>query len=221
MKILIGYLIVFVIVFCAFGLAIISSNLIKDNLIKRFLVQIWSLIIFSVVYLFYSTNIRIFNFSNLFNYRNLLLLLLAIIPTVIIVFQSDKHKPINRFTYRDYLEGVYMEIPQRLLSQNLLLITVGNNLIFGLLELHVLLNAILWAQFIIIQELMNKRMPSKETIYEILASVWFSIFVGILYCKTGNILVPMLCHGLERYLKFVVKQRFGEAIIEMESQIKA
>ncbi|MCT4542440.1 MAG: CPBP family glutamic-type intramembrane protease [Vallitalea sp.] len=96
-----------------------------------------------------------------------------------------------------------MEIPQRLLAQNLFFVIIGNFHTWGFIKVPILLNAILWVQLILMQEVMNKKKLSNKVIFEIAASFWFSIFVGTLYYRTGNILVPMLCHGLERYLKYL------------------
>ncbi len=217
-NVILGYLIVFVIICGVFGLTIITGNLFKVEVLKRYLLQIWSFLIFSIVYAVSSLNIRVFDFRNSMSFNNLLLALLAIFPTVIIIYYSDKSKPDNKFIHYDFLDGAVMEIPQRLLAQNLFLVMIGSFQILGFIEISILLNAILWVQFILMQEVLNKRKLSNKVVLEIIASLWFSIFIGILYYRTGNILVPMLCHGLERYLKYILKSRFG-TIKRQELQI--
>lgn len=92
-KYIIGYLTVFIIIFCIFGLTILTSNVFKNKIIKKYLLQILSLIIFIIVYVACSSNIRILIFKDLFTLTNILLALLAVIPTVIIVYYGDKSKP--------------------------------------------------------------------------------------------------------------------------------
>jgi hypothetical protein len=116
----------------------------------------------------------------------------------------------NKFIFNDFIDGAVMEIPQRLLDQNLFFLMIEDfQHTWGFIQVPILLNAILWVQFILMQEMMNKRKFSNKVIFEIAASFWFSFFVGLLYYRTGNILAPMLCHGLERYLKYLFKSIVG------------
>lgn len=61
---------------------------------------------------------------------------------------------------------------------------------------------------------MNDSRISSEIIFESIASFWFSIWVGIIYVDTGNILVVMLTHGLQRIVTYWVRQKFG--LVEIE-----
>lgn len=216
LKIILGYLIIFIIMFSIFGLAIFLKCLNKNMMVKRYLLQFICVIVFLFVYSVDSSNIRIFNFNNLISLHNFLLIFLGVFPTALIAFYSDKSKPATKFTFWDFLDGAGMEIVQRLLAQNLLLIVLTRIEILTFTELSVLLNGLLWVQFILIQEIMNKRKVSQKILLEIVASFWFSISIGILYVKTGNLLITMLCHGLERYFTYFIRNKYGS----IKNQIK-
>jgi hypothetical protein len=103
-----------------------------------------------------------------------------------------------------------MEIPQRLLVQNMLVVLNVNIIIYGSMTLGIFLNSLIWIQFIIVQEFICGRKITKKIMPEIIASAWFSIWVGILYSMSGNIIVPMITHGLERLVTYWLKQNFSK-----------
>ncbi len=170
------------------------------------LFQFWSLILFTIVWLIWPSKINVFNSHNLINIQNLGLVLISAIPTSIIIYKT---KTSFSEPWKKILNGATMEIPQRLLIQNVFVVLGLNKVIYGGLTLGILLNAIIWMQFIIIQEILNKGKISFKILPEILASFWFSIWVGILYSITGNIVITMFAHGLQRFITNIISKKFN------------
>jgi len=193
----------------------LSVSIIKKSYNKDFkdsyLFQFWALVFFLIIWLLDPSKLVIFEVDNLWSWSTVLLILMAVIPTSIIASEVKDYKPKSRFKVKDFLGGASMEIPQRLLVQNLFLLLGVNSLIYGLLRLDIVLTAVIWVQFIILQEVINSNKISKKIIIEVFASFWFSIWVGILYLSTGNILVAMLTHGLQRMTTYRIRMRYKEA----------
>lgn len=190
-----------------FGITVLSSIIIKkafkiDNGVPC-LFQIWSLILFLIIYLSLKPNISILNTYNLFNLKTLLLFIIAIVPTSIISSQNKRSRS-TKSKMLQFIDGASMEIPQRLLAQNLFVILGVNSIVIYSLSLDILLNAIIWVEFILIQEMLQGKKLTRRLIPEVTASLWFSIWVGILYISTGNIIMPMLAHGLQRILTSII-----------------
>jgi len=97
-------------------------------------------------------------------------------------------------------DGMAMEVLMRLLVQNLFLIVGATTVVFGEVNLAILLTALIFPQFMLIQDKFQRNPITLKLLPEIIASIWFSIWVGVLYFTTGNILLPMIAHGLERLL---------------------
>lgn len=206
----ISYVIATVIVFMMFGLTVLMSPKVKNQRAKGFLFQMWGLILCIPLILIYPEEIKFFGYENIFDITTVCFILLAIVPTSVIMFFSDKKKPSKPFKWSEFSQGASMEIPQRLLVQNLFVV-LCNYVIWGeYVQIGIILNALLWAQFIILQAVMNEKVISKTTIIEVCASMWFSIVVGILYYITGNIMVAMFTHGAQRFVKHRVKIFFGD-----------
>lgn len=208
--ILLNYVLVSIIVSLLFGMTVLSSLVIKKVFKKDFIVpylfQIWSLILFITIGYIFKPELSIINHFNLLNWKIILLFIMAVIPTSIIVNLGGRSKQNSSIDVRDFFKGATMEIPQRLLVQNLLVLLCANSPLYDKYTLAIFLNALIWVQFIIVQEFINGNKISIAVLTEIVASLWFSIWVGILYMNTGNIIVPMLAHGTERILAQWKKQ---------------
>lgn len=208
------YICVSVLISLIFGATVFLSSIIKkefkNDYIIPYLFQLWSLLLFIIIWIYLKPNISIFSTLNLLSLKNLLLIIMTIIPTSIIAYQGRKMKPRKTFIFRDFLNGASMEIPQRLLVQNLFIILGANHVVFYSLSLDILLNAIIWVEFILVQEVIQGKKITSATLPEVIASFWFSIWVGILYKDTGNIIIPMLVHGLQRILTNKIYERFGK-----------
>ncbi len=210
--IILKYVIVSIVICFLYGMQVLSVSIIKkiskDKLKGSYLFQFWSLVLFIIVWKLYPEKISIFDTHNLWEMKNIVLILICVIPTSIIAYQGKKYKPKKPFKMENFLNGASMEIPQRLLVQNLFIVLGINMVIYGPITLAIFLNAIIWVQFIIIQEMMEGNRVSFKIIPEITASFWFSIWVGIIYGITGNIVVAMLSHGLQRFCTYGI---FGKS----------
>lgn len=107
------------------------------------------------------------------------------------------------------LDGLVMEIPQRLMMQSLL---------FGLLSKWETPNAALWAisctalvwcVALWIQARIGKQPIDREFRLEVLASLAFSLGVGWAYQTTGLLPIAMAGHVLERVLSNALLKRKG------------
>lgn len=198
------YMMVSIVISIIFGLTVLLSLLIKkrfkNEILNPYLFQLLSLCLFVIIWIKYKSNISILSTFNLLNWKNILLIFIAIVPASLIVYKGKKDKPNSAF--ENFLSGISMEIPQRLLVQNLFVILGVNSVIYMDLSLDIFLNSIIWIQFIAVQEIIYGRKITKKVAPEIFASFWFSIWVGILYRNSGNILLPMLSHGLQRILTY-------------------
>jgi len=132
--------------------------------------------------------------------RNLILLLVAVLPAAIITVlfkpQSNAKLPL----VINIADGMAMELLMRLLVQNLFLIAGATTVVFGEVNLAILFTALIFPQFMLIQDKFQRNPITLKILPELIASMWFSIWVGVLYFTTGNILLPMIAHGLERLL---------------------
>lgn len=209
--ILICYIIASISFVVLFALQYLSTLLLNklhpQAKIAQYLLQIWCLIAFVLLYLFGGLNGRVLSFNHFFAVINVIYILAAVLPTAIII-SSRKDTAHKKSEW--ILLGITMEIPQRLFMQNFFFVLLGKFIPYTIWWLPILLNALLWAQFILIQEKMYRNKLKASTVLEIISSVWFSIMVGILYEYTDNILLPMMAHGCERALSEVLRSKRGK-----------
>lgn len=202
------YILVSIVICLLYGLNVLSIVAIRKFYKKDFngsyLFQSWSFIVFLILWHLSSWKISVFDVHSLWNLKNIILICLSVIPTSIMVSKGKKEyiMPIKNF-----LSGASMEIPQRLLTQNLFTVLGINVVVYGELTGEIFLNALIWVQFIIVQEIINKKKFSSKIALDIAASFWFSIWVGILYNITGNIIITMIAHGLQRITTHEVRKR--------------
>lgn len=214
LDIILKYLGVYIIIALVFGVQILSTSIVKriykDDFKGAYLFQFWSLILALVAWYLKPEHISFFGAHSLWRLRNIVLILICIIPTAVILCVGRKYKPNQAFSIENFLSGASMEIPQRLLIQNLFTLLGVNVVIYRSMTLAIFLNALVWVQGIITQELIGGNKLSKKIIPEIIASFWFSIWVGIVYVETGNILIAMLTHGLQRLITHGIRVKFGK-----------
>lgn len=208
--IILKYILVSILISIIFGLTVLSQKIVS-KFINSYLFQTWSLLIFIPFWFFNKSKIEIFEVSKLANLNNIVLILIAVIPTSFIVYFGNPIKPRKTFGIVDCISGASMEIPQRLLVQNVFIILNLNTIIYGSLTLAIPLNALIWVQFIIVQEFINGRKLSMKILHEIIASTWFSIWVGILYSISGNIILAMIAHSCQRMITYWLKNNFSKA----------
>ncbi len=210
------YIVVSFLISLIFGATVSTSLIIKKvfkkDRVSNYLFQFWSLVAFVVIWIYFKPGIQIFNVQNLLSWESILLFIIAVIPTSIVAYQAYKLKPNYRFKFIYFIDGASMEIPMRLLVQNLFVILGLDTFLLYSLSLEILLNAIIWVQFIIVQEVIEGRKITRGILPEIISSFWFSIWVGILFKITGNIVIPMIAHGLQRFTTYKISQRFGKTL---------
>lgn len=105
------------------------------------------------------------------------------------------------------IDGVIMEIPQRLMMQSLI---YG---IFRFLKISeidfwtVICTASVWCMAIFAQNIILKQPFDKELLIEMVASFVFSIGVGYVYQKAGIIIITMIGHFCERLISNALLQK--------------
>lgn len=176
---------------------------------EQYLLQFWCLIAFVFLYIFGGLNGRVLRFDHIFSWNNLIYLFIAVIPCSFMI--SSKKDEVHK-KGRRLLLGISMEIPQRLLMQNFLYFLLEEFTANDIRWLPVVLNALVWAQFILLQEKMLGKKFTRSTLADVASSVWFSLFAGMLYETGGNILLPMLAHGCERLLSETLRQKRGKIL---------
>jgi hypothetical protein len=211
-SIILKYILISILISLIFGITVLSDKITnkinRGKFISPYFFQLWSLLIFIALWFFNKSKIEIFEVSRLINWDNVVLMLMAVIPTSVIVYLGNTSRTKIPFGLVDFINGASMEIPQRVLVQNMFVILNVDIIIYGAMTLGIFLNSLIWVQFIIVQEFICGRKITKEIMPEIIASAWFSIWVGILYSISGNIIVPMIIHGLERMVTYWLKQNF-------------
>lgn len=196
-----------------FGLSVLTltvQNKVKFSVINsEYLYQFWSFVFFVVLYMVYNEKIRIINFDNTFSIKNLLLICAAVIPIVLLTKNKGKNNKLSE----GVLKAGFMEVPQRLLSQNIFFIFIGNfEMILGI-PAAIVLNGLIFAQFIIVQELINKKNITREILLDIALSFWFSIFIGLLYHRTGNIILAMISHSSIYFIRNLINKKTNDKVI--------
>ena len=102
------------------------------------------------------------------------------------------------------LDGVCMEIPQRVMMQTFSGVLFMH---WGLdLYLSIPVTAFVWCISICIQCLICKLKFDRKIVIEIAASFLFSMGVGLLLLKSGFIGLPMAGHFLERILSTIIRK---------------
>ncbi len=210
---MIAYIAVSILLSIIFGLSVLTlivQNKIKFSVINsEYLYQFWSFVFFVILYIIYNEKIRILNLDNIFSIENLLLICAAVIPIVLFTKNKGKNKKLSE----GVLKAGFMEIPQRLLSQNIFFIFIGDFEMIRGIPAAIVLNGLIFAQFIIVQELINKKNITKEILSEIILSFWFSIFIGLLYHRTGNIILAMISHSLIYFIRNLINKKTNDEVI--------
>lgn len=216
-SIILKYILISILISLIFGALVLSNKITnkinRGKFLRSYFFQLLSLVIFIVIWIFNKSKIEIFEVGRLVNWDNVIIMLFAIIPTSVIACLSDKAR--TKKLLIDFIDGASMEIPQRLLVQNMFVIFSVNIIIYGSMTLAIILNSFIWVQFIIVQELISGRKVTRKIIPDIIASAWFSIWAGILYSISGNIIVPMITHGVERMVANWLKNSFNRTKVDV------
>ncbi len=108
------------------------------------------------------------------------------------------------------LDGILMEIPQRLMMQSF---------VYGILKLlgvssinfyTIIATALIWCMGIGMQTVLAKKPLDGDLFFDILSSFIFSLGIGYVYQQTGLIVITMMAHFSERVLSSsFLRKRFS------------
>lgn len=188
----------------------IREKLDNQWLTYEFILSISSLIAVCLLKIFYFESFSIIGTGKLLKWQIVALVIISAFPAAILAFLAKPKQLSNRPLKINITTGMAMEIPMRLLVQNLFNIFGAATVLYGSMTLSVFLTAIIWVQFIIIQEIMMRRPLNLKVTLEIAASIWFSIWAGVLYLNTGSIVVTMITHGIERWIAYEMRRAQGK-----------
>ena len=202
---IIGYIVITILVGFIFLLSTILYKRISKKVNMTYTLSGISLLAVLILEIFYRGEFLTFGtWADIISSTTLLQMFVAAIPAAVLTcLASSKMKNIS--LKEDILTGMAMEIPMRALVQNLLIVFGATYVVFGSLTNSIVLTAVIWVQFITLTEFMIKKSISSKVILESMASIWFSIWVGILYLNTGSIILAMLTHGLERWIAYMIR----------------
>lgn len=129
----------------------------------------------------------------------------VLITAVIVSLKELDNIPSGRELLWYALDGVMMEVPQRMMMQTfvcLLLDMWGIDTVFS-----ALVTAIVWCISICIQCVIMKSKFNKSVVVEIISSFIFSIGVGIVLIRTELIVFTMVAHFMERIVSTEIRRR--------------
>lgn len=139
--------------------------------------------------------------------------IVAVITIIITTVIITRKKSVEYKKGKDILiwgfDGIMMEIPQRLMMQSF---------VYGILKLlgvsslslyTIIATALIWCMGIVIQIFLLKKQFDEDVIFDILASLFFSLGIGYVYQQTGLIVIPMSAHFCERILScYIFNKRY-------------
>lgn len=100
-NIVLKYIMISIVICLLYGIQILSTNVIikfyKKSFKDSYLFQFWSLIFFIMVWKVNPSHIYFLEIHRLWNFKNIVLILICVLPTSIIAYQVKKYKPKNLF----------------------------------------------------------------------------------------------------------------------------
>lgn len=146
--------------------------------------------------------------------QNIRVYTIAIVTIVITTAIITQKKLIKRKTGKEMLiwglDGLLMEIPQRLMMQSFV---YGILKLLGVSSLNlytIIATAFIWCMGILMQTFLLKGQFDEDVIFDILSSLVFSLGIGYVYQQTGLIVISMMAHFCERILSCYI---FNKAYI--------
>lgn len=193
--ILLSLLIGFLLLGLLFGTTIVLSN--KTKMSSSFCMAIFSVI--PTVIMLLATDTNIFKFEYLFDYLSWIILISTdVIVIALIVLKSSKEHLSYKEIFLSGLDGVMMEIPQRMFMQTLVLLLLGYWNVNNAEILCILVNSMIWCLGIVAQAVIMNQKINRHLLIDILSSFIFSIGMGYVFIRTELIIFPMLGHFIER-----------------------
>lgn len=146
-----------------------------------------------------------FHVSSIADWRGWITILLTVFLVCLII----RNRPVKRIEngkalLADGIDGVFMEIPQRLMMQTFLWYLLEQLEAENSGYLAILLTAIVWCIGIVIQGVISKN-TGRGIVVELAASFVFSIGVGYALFHTELIAFTMVAHFLERIAGYRIR----------------
>lgn len=108
------------------------------------------------------------------------------------------------------IDGIFMEIPQRLMMQSFVWCILKQFKIDNAIVFSIFINAMIWCSSIIIQNIIFKIKFEKSTVREIFSSFFFSVGAGYILIKTEFIIFTMIAHLVERIVSTRIRGKKHE-----------
>lgn len=108
------------------------------------------------------------------------------------------------------IDGIFMEIPQRLMMQSFVWYILKQFKIDNAIVFSIFINAMIWCSSIIIQNMIFKIKFEKSTVREIFSSFFFSVGAGYILIKTEFIVFTMIAHLVERIVSTRIRRKMHE-----------
>lgn len=108
------------------------------------------------------------------------------------------------------IDGIFMEIPQRLMMQSFVWCILKQFKIDNAIVFSIFINAMIWCSSIIIQNMIFKIKFEKSTVREIFSSFFFSVGAGYILIKTEFIIFTMIAHLVERIVSTRIRGKMHE-----------
>jgi len=106
------------------------------------------------------------------------------------------------------LDGLMMEIPQRLMMQSFVYGVLKGLGVSSLNYYTIIATAFIWCIGIVMQAMMFKKQFDQDMIFDILSSFLFSLGIGYVYQKTGLIILSMVAHFCERVFSCYISSKY-------------
>lgn len=205
-KVVLAFLCGIIVMSIMFGLVQVLASLIDKvnilKIIKRYLMQIISLVFTIIMYSVVKIDNRVFKLSSLLNIKYYIYIMIIVLIVVSIVAMNNRNYSKMKLKEKvsNCFEGMTMEIPQRLFMQTFLYIITGS------IEVSIILNSIIWCTGIFIQAVLFKLSMDKEFFREEISSFIFSIGIGYVFAQSECIILSMIAHAFERYLAQYIRE---------------
>ena len=132
----------------------------------------------------------------------------VVFVTAWIVSKNDvEHLPQGKELCAYGIDGILMEIPQRLMMQSFVWHLLAEYNRSNALYIGILINALIWCMSILIQNFIFKIRFHVGVLRDLAASAFFSVGIGYMLGKTLFILYPMAAHFLERILSTLLRKK--------------
>lgn len=188
-----------------FGLNIIFNIFaakMKLKFLERYSV-LFSALLPTILILQYSS-LDLWKVASVKDWKSWLLVFATVVITAGIVSRNEKKDlPEGRKLFQYAVDGIIMEVPQRMMMQSFLytlLLNEGKNV-----WISSILTAVVWCISICIQCVIMKQRFNRSVVYELLASFVFSTGVGYALLRTEFVGFTMVAHFLERLLSTWVR----------------